>query len=732
MVRTAVLGALAACVLTWSWLRLELKDNPLEVLLWSLIAGVVPALPRSWRLRAVAVAVAAVVVVRYALGSAWPRAALDRFGEGFRPFFDVALPFVPLFHPKMHALVLLASVGFTLAVSLAVAARRPLLAAGLLVAGAGWPTTLLPGSRPLLAGAVLLAAALAIVAGLSTALRPREAVLAGAVAAAAAVALATVPAVAKGGFLAWEKWDPYTAIERQVSVSYVWDTSYRPLTWPKKKTVVFRAKAPPVSRYWRATTLDVYSGESWIEYSYPLYNEPPFSPLLPGAALNPQRQQRAVIEVEGLQDTHLVGASVPVDFDTDFENVRYQETGTAIVFDGTPRGSRYTAISFLPRVSPERLVDSRAVYGPYHDRYREVQSRLQTSLPPAFAVAGRDEKMAAWFRQETLQRPYRALYRQARDVVGTTTSPYIAAVRLEDWFRSGGGFSYEEDAPQAPGGMPTPVYFVTRSKSGYCQQFASSMALMLRYLGIPARVAAGFTSGRYDQESREWTVTDHDAHTWVEVWFRGFGWLPFDPTPGRGTLDGAYSAASAQFDPGIVAALGAGLDAADLKLQGGGLDRVGRSGTDSARDVPGDVPTAARDEPSLLRLLLLVGFGILAVVTVAKQALRRTRFLTRDPRRVAAACRRELADFLTDQRLVVPPSATVAELGEIARHELGVNPEPFVSAVEAARYGPPAHAGRAARAARRELRRLRQEIRRRLSHVDRARGLVSLRSLGVA
>jgi hypothetical protein len=254
----------------------------------------------------------------------------------------------------------------------------------------------------------------------------------------------------------------------------------------------------------------------------------------------------------------------------------------------------------------------------------------------------------------------------------------------------------------------------------------------LRYLGIPARVAAGFTSGRYDQESGEWTVTDHDAHTWVEVWFRGFGWLPFDPTPGRGTLAGAYSAASARFDPGVVAALDAGLDPADLKLQGGGLDRLGRSGTDSARDIPGDVTTTARDEPSLLRLLLLLAVAVLAVVSVAKQAVRRTRFLTRDPRRVAAACRRELADFLTDQRLVVPPSATVAELGEIARHELGVNPEPFVTAVGAARYGPPDQAGRAARTARRELRRLRQEIRQRLSHVERARGLVSLRSLGVA
>ena len=74
------------------------------------------------------------------------------------------------------------------------------------------------------------------------------------------------------------------------------------------------------------------------------------------------------------------------------------------------------------------------------------------------------------------------------------------------------------------------------------------MALMLRYLGIPARVAAGFSSGIYDEERKQWTVYDRDAHTWVEVWFNGYGWLPFDPTPGRGTLGGPYTTSSTQFD----------------------------------------------------------------------------------------------------------------------------------------------------------------------------------------
>ena len=70
---------------------------------------------------------------------------------------------------------------------------------------------------------------------------------------------------------------------------------------------------------------------------------------------------------------------------------------------------------------------------------------------------------------------------------------------------------------------------------------------MLRMLGIPARVAAGFVSGDLDEDTGVWTVTDRDAHTWVEVWFPTFGWLSFDPTPGRGNLDEAYSVSSEAF-----------------------------------------------------------------------------------------------------------------------------------------------------------------------------------------
>ena len=92
---------------------------------------------------------------------------------------------------------------------------------------------------------------------------------------------------------------------------------------------------------------------------------------------------------------------------------------------------------------------------------------------------------------------------------------------------------------------------MAEGKRGYCQHFAGAMALMLRFLGIPARVAAGFTSGK--REDGGWTVTDHNAHAWVEVWFPGYGWLAFDPTPGRGALAADYSVSSSGFNAGDAA-----------------------------------------------------------------------------------------------------------------------------------------------------------------------------------
>ena len=78
--------------------------------------------------------------------------------------------------------------------------------------------------------------------------------------------------------------------------------------------------------------------------------------------------------------------------------------------------------------------------------------------------------------------------------------------------------------------MPT-LAFLTQTKAGFCQQYATAMAVLVRELGIPARIAVGYQEGTL-QDDGTYLVQTKDAHAWVEVFFEGYGWLPFEPTPG--------------------------------------------------------------------------------------------------------------------------------------------------------------------------------------------------------
>ena len=254
------------------------------------------------------------------------------------------------------------------------------------------------------------------------------------------------------------------------------------------------------------------------------------------------------------------------------------------------------------------------------------------------------------------------------------------------------------------------------TKAGYCQHYAGAMAVMLRMLGIPARVAVGFTSGRL--EDGKWVVTDHEAHAWVEVWFAGQGWVPFDPTPGRGTFGGKYSFASDSEE--AVAALQRGeLDSGPNPFDRNLPEGVTITGADGADDGP----------PSFLGVALAAGTLWVLLVGIGKAVVLRLRYLTRDPREAATASRRELEAFLRDQGIAVAPSATLDDLRRTVDEELGVDGRRFAEAAARARFGPPEDARRGADAARRELRGLLRRVRVELSVRARVRGFVSLRSL---
>jgi len=742
MLKTALLSGAAALVIAVDWLRFEEPRSGGGRPFVLAVLAVAPMLLRPLWLRLVAIAVSALVAawVAFSLSpfALWPGGEGffgpigSRFSHGFLDFYDFRLPFDPAEHPPMHAVILTAIFGFTLAVALAVAARRALLAVVLFFVAAGWPATLLSGGNELGRGLAILAVALALLAGMTE--RPsRLALIAAGAVLGGALALSSSPAVAKSAFLDWQQWDFYTHPQKSVSVRYIWDARYDGVRFPKKKTTVLTIRAPHTPYYWRATVLDRFDGTRWLEDVRP-------ESIHQKLRLNPAPRKladllRQEVTVAALEDNHVIGASMPITNDLAGQ-AAYEGQGVFRVIGGLHRGQHYSVYSYAPRPTPQELARIPAIYPRALTRpHSELDVAPGVTAPP-LGVPGRGVRMASKLTGRLL--PYAQLYERAQQVAGETSSPYAAVVALETWFRSTGGFTYSQQ-PGATPGLPPLVGFVIDTKTGYCQHFAGSMALMLRLLGIPARVAAGFVPGRYHDDF--WEVTDHDAHTWVEVWFRGYGWLPFDPTPGRGRLSGTYSSTSLGFNAAGAAKLLAGL------VKGGEVFGSGaptgiiahdtrRRNPRSAGDLPIGIgspvtPEPKKATPSLLFFMFLLAAGVAAVIVLLKLGRRQVRYLTRDPRRVAVACARELAEFLQDQRVPAAEAATFRELGGTVAERLGVDASSFAEAATAARYGPPGGARQAAGSARKELRDLKRRLRKSLAKSDRARGLLSVRSLGL-
>jgi transglutaminase-like putative cysteine protease len=502
-----------------------------------------------------------------------------------------------------------------------------------------------------------------------------------------------------------------------VGVDYVWDADYGGIRFPDKRTVVLRIRAAERAPYWRATILEGFDGTRWFQDLDPEARG--VEGVLPRDPLAPRRPRsswlRQEVEVAALRDEHLVAATSPVQLRlSDRADVQLLRGNVLRTARTLRTGQRYVVWSAVPQPSPKQLAAAPAVYPQALDRDLAVEAGAQVR---SFADPARGEGLDRLLTDELTRNlaVYAPLVRQAERLTAGATSPYAAVVEIENWFSTTGGYTYDEQPPRSEG-LPPLVDFVVRTKAGYCQHFAGAMALMLRWLGIPARVAAGFTSGRF--KDGVWTVTDHDAHAWVEVWFAGYGWLAFDPTPGRGELAAGYTTASQFQSAGesirdALQGVGGRLD----PTAGGPRFDAGGSGAEE------DGGTTVLRVPIVLLLLLVAGLQL------AKLGRRRLPYLGRDPRRRAAAARRELTDFLRDQRLDLPASATLEQLRLLLDRELGVDGRAFSAAAGAARYGPPDGVDLAEARTRRELRLVLRVVRRRLGTVDRLRGWLAVRSL---
>jgi transglutaminase-like putative cysteine protease len=318
-----------------------------------------------------------------------------------------------------------------------------------------------------------------------------------------AAALVVGPALPGAARPALVDWKGGGGSGTRVTVSPLVDIRSRLVA--RESTVVFTVRSPARS-YWRLTALDRFDGRIWS-------SEREFGKVdgrLPGSLATGGDEQtiRQEFSITGLESIWAPAAYAPVRVDDATSDLRYDAESATLIVDTdrtTSDGVDYVVESTLPAFDQEALAGASG---------RAPQDLLEryTELPDDFSEVAKTEatRMVNRFNR----RP----------------TPYQLALMLQDYFRNG-AFTY--DLSVQPGHDESAIDEFLLERRGYCEQFAGTYAAMARYLGLPARVAVGFTPGE-EEEAGLFTVRGLNAHAWPEVYFVGVGWVPFEPTPGRG------------------------------------------------------------------------------------------------------------------------------------------------------------------------------------------------------
>lgn len=250
-----------------------------------------------------------------------------------------------------------------------------------------------------------------------------------------------------------------------------------------------------VGRYWRVTGLTEFDGQRWSLPDRVLGDT--------DGELNPVRPDARVVQQQ-ITISRFGGKLVPVAFTpltVSQDGLSWLEDTDTIVVDGD--GLRQGQVI---NVSSDVTVPS-----------VDALRASTTGSPPTDGLLALPDGLPSEVR--TL----------AADVTSGAATPYDRARAIQDWFRN--NFVY--DLTVQSGHSDDAITSFLRIRRGYCEQFAGTFAVMARAVGLPARVAVGFTQGELRSDGRYHVLGRH-AHAWPEVWFDDIGWVAFEPTPGRG------------------------------------------------------------------------------------------------------------------------------------------------------------------------------------------------------
>ncbi|GCF13430.1 hypothetical protein Harman_13650 [Haloarcula mannanilytica] len=314
--------------------------------------------------------------------------------------------------------------------------------------------------------------------------------------------------------------------------------------------------------YWRTGAYETYTGTGW------------------DGRADPQAYEGAMA-VDGMTDSTVdyevrlakSATSLPTVWrpkSVSRENVLVTEYGAVTSERPLPAGTTYSATSVTPPDDPEVLQTSGRDYPD------EIESRYTGVPASTSAQVG----------------PFTDRLTEDSD------SPYETAVTIEQWLEANKNYSLNVSQPPED---DVATEFIFQMDEGYCEYFATSMAVMLRSQDIPARYVVGYSTGERTGQN-EYTVRGMNAHAWVEVYFEGVGWVQFDPTPGRERLESEQQAmqnssqeysASESGSPGEEFAVGTPTDETPTDETTTGVDgqesqSEESTGTETSADETGD------------------------------------------------------------------------------------------------------------------------------------------------
>ena len=323
-------------------------------------------------------------------------------------------------------------------------------------------------------------------------------------------------------------------------------------------------------------------------------------------------------------------------------------------------GGTFSTLNDWPVVWDQRTslpirADGGSVQGTRIGLVAAVQSLDSEALRAASTVPPRPEQVFAENLEDPAPVTGDELPQLAREITAGATTPFDAAIALQRWFTIDGGFSYSTQIEGGSSGDALGDFLDERI--GYCEQFAATMALMARSVGIPARVAVGFTQGRL--EGDQWIVRGTDAHAWPELWMGSAGWVRFEPTPGAPTATTPSYTGSSQTN-----------QAAPTEAP----EEASEAPSDADSDTPAQVPDeaegftadglATRSALPVRRILLLFALALMLLPGVVRVARRRGRVRRGD----AESMYQEVVDTTIDLRLGgqrATPRATLAEVAHV-------------------------------------------------------------------